>query len=90
MQIVIDIDEEDYENICKIGGLFLQKDIVDCFRKGTPLPKGHGRLIDADLLLEQINQDKREEFSKHQVWLLASVHNKRVQTTIEADKGEYI
>ena len=25
-------------------------DILDAVRNGTPLPKGHGRLIDADIL----------------------------------------
>ena len=39
MKLVIDIDEEDYVNICRIGGLFLPKDIVYCFRNATPLPK---------------------------------------------------
>lgn len=51
MQIVIDIDEDTYKEIKKIVAdgnemCFMQKLIAN----GTPLPKGHGRLIDADTL----------------------------------------
>lgn len=60
MQIVIDIDEnvftrlfdngtEDYEiandDLCVIA---------KAIRKGIPLPKGHGRLIDADAMFKDI------------------------------------
>lgn len=48
MKIVIDIPEEKYkwlkENIPKAD----KKSIVGVIVYGTPLPKGHGRLIDAD------------------------------------------
>ena len=49
MQIVIDIDEDAYKEIKKIVAdgnemCFMQKLIAN----GTLLPKGHGRLIDAD------------------------------------------
>lgn len=37
MKLVIDIDEEDYDNICTIGGLVLPKDILYVFRGATPL-----------------------------------------------------
>lgn len=48
MKIVIDIDEEDYEYIKK------SKDSnFNVIKNGTPLPKGHGRLIDADKLCEK-------------------------------------
>jgi hypothetical protein len=40
MQIVIEIPEQ-WEK-CNI------RFIKECIRNGTPLPKGHGRLIDAD------------------------------------------
>jgi hypothetical protein len=47
MQVVIDIPETYYE-YCKA-----QEDAVEiqlAIKKGTPLPKGHGRLIDADAI----------------------------------------
>ena len=34
---IIDIDEEDYDNICKVGGLVLPRDILYVFRGATPL-----------------------------------------------------
>ena len=53
MQIVIDIPEEWYrwakfKNID--NGSMVSKAILDAIGNGTPLPKGHGRLIDADEL----------------------------------------
>lgn len=56
MQIVIDILEEDFEimkhNIAVNNPLcpLSQKEMVSKVANGTPLPKGHGRLIDAEIL----------------------------------------
>lgn len=56
MQIVINIPEKDYNNITPFlqyepinGGFNLFK-VLEVIKNGTPLPKGHGRLIDADAL----------------------------------------
>lgn len=52
MQIVIDIPNSLYANLKKIkGDSTAGKRIVDCVINGRPLPKGHGRLIDADRFL---------------------------------------
>lgn len=54
MEIVIDIPEEQYEYIkglykaCTDYRTTLM--LYDAVRNGAPLPKGHGRLIDADEL----------------------------------------
>ena len=54
MQIVIDIPNSLYANLAKIQrGSIASKRILDCVRQGTPLPKGHGRLIDADDFFEE-------------------------------------
>ena len=49
MKIIIDIPDEMYAQIIDENGidtmLIPYKDII---KNGTPLPKGHGRLIDAD------------------------------------------
>ena len=50
MKIVIDIPEE------KLGWIKEYPDVYtgwqnESIRNGTPLPKGHGRLIDADVLV---------------------------------------
>lgn len=51
MQIVIDISEEDYKRISTIVDMGLGTNIDEAIKNGTPLPKNHGRLIDADKLV---------------------------------------
>lgn len=53
MQIVIDIPEEDYKFVKKQVADGITNPLKICIANGTPLPKGHGRLIDADALLEK-------------------------------------
>ena len=49
MEIVIDIPNSLYANLSKItNGSIAGKRILDCVKNGTPLPKKHGRLIDAN------------------------------------------
>lgn len=48
MQIVIDIPEEEYKKITQ--GKWEGNSLADYIENGTPLPKGHGRLIDADAI----------------------------------------
>lgn len=75
MQLVIDIPEEIYLNVKK-DYLYDTEVIVNAFKNGTPLPKGHGRLIDADELKKVINQfDYYDQVSD-------------APTIIEADKEE--
>ena len=47
MKIVIDIPKEYYEAIKAISDETSSADML-IIKYGTPLPKGHGRLIDAD------------------------------------------
>ena len=49
MQIVIDISELTYESIMK--SKVLKNVGVDFIKNGTPLPKGHGRLVDENEIL---------------------------------------
>jgi len=84
MKIVIDIPEEYYSLLKGFNDEKCSMDML-LIKHGTPLPKGHGRLIDADVLLDQISRDKREAFTKHQVWLLLSQYNDNAPTIIEAD-----
>jgi hypothetical protein len=54
MQVVINIDDENYDDITLTGentiNLGVLLDLREAVRKGTPLSKGHGRLIDADAI----------------------------------------
>jgi hypothetical protein len=59
MQLVINIDERLYEIITnpkKLPTMYHASRCADAVRNGTPLPKGHGRLIDADALGEELHR----------------------------------
>ena len=63
MQIVIDIDDDIAQDIIdgqndeprNIVRAF-QATIADAIKNGTPLPKGHSRLIDADTTFTKLNE----------------------------------
>ena len=49
MQIVINMPEEQYKRICNhTDGIYDGISLLTIVENGTPLPEGHGRLIDAD------------------------------------------
>ena len=51
MQVVIKISEEMYKwvnDVNKFSDDYGTSDFIDLVKKATPLPKGHGRLVDAD------------------------------------------
>lgn len=55
MKIVIDIPEERYKDIQRIAEVQLNRrtpTVEQIVANGTPLPKNHGRLIDADVLAD--------------------------------------
>ena len=76
MKIVIDIDDNLYTRLFDTGidnyddavDIAIRKgDIVDmakAIRKGTPLPKGHGRLIDADTYRKEMLDSREFDFFK--------------------------
>lgn len=80
MQIVIDIPEKVYKSIqgneyCGI----IDSDMYNAIANGTPLPKGHGRLIDADKI-------KFEYLFQNNEWIATEALIDNQQTIIEADK----
>ena len=52
MKLIIDISEEEYKEVLEdtYSGTPYENKIFTIIANGTPLPKGHGRLIDADAL----------------------------------------
>lgn len=84
MQLVVEISEDTFFDLKKKQN---RTEVDNAVLNGTPLPKGHGKLVDIDLLREQVSHDEREAFSKHQVWLLLSVHNKDIPTILDADEA---
>ena len=86
MQIIIDITDDIYTELTKTGENEINLGILlalrEAVRQGTTLPKGHGRLIDADAYI-----DKHEECG----WLddiTVDEFNAITPTIIEADKEQ--
>ena len=79
MKLIVDIDDELVETAKFAVQLDMGDDYVKSIANGTPLPKGHGRLIDADKLTENI---------LCQTFGLRSVDIDNAPTIIEADKTE--
>ena len=56
MKVIIDIPEDDYKLACNYPDA-----LIACYahyiKAGVPLPKKHGRLIDADALLEDVRKN---------------------------------
>ena len=74
VKLMIEIDESDYEALRNDG---VQSHIAladKIIANGTPLPEGHGRLIDADKLAPKIHGTK------------SIVAMLEAQTIVEADK----
>lgn len=87
MQIVIDIPEKIYNDIRTKNEHGI---IFNAVKNGTPLPKGHGRLIDADKLNRKKKYCFKTEsgaFPKSE-WFIKSDDLFSAPTIIEADKGE--
>lgn len=103
MKLIIDIPEETYEiikninyfyNMSRITERIEKQEIVLAIKNGTPLPKGHGRLIDENELLKmtecyksELGRLKADPFVKCGIETVESFI-KEMPTIIEADKGE--
>ena len=61
MRLIIELSDETYDKVINPDNWYNPnsaiKDIVNAIINGTPLPKGHGRLIDADRLLKEHGDD---------------------------------
>lgn len=85
IELVVKIPEEEYKNICLMSKDGICMALYDWIANGVPLPKGHGRLIDADELLKQSYRiDDSETLSTRDVVNEEEIDN--APTIIEADK----
>ena len=92
MQIVIDIPEEQYitlnaksqEEVLTVIDVSL---LIESIKNGTPLPKGHGRLIDADKIILEATE-KMEHPANHKYMECVIAHMKLADTIIKADGGD--
>lgn len=82
MKIIIDILEEEYQKVQ--DGRAPVSIMRNAIKNGIPLPKGHGRLIDADRLrsMYSINRANFNTVVGIQKWI------DNAPTIIEADKAE--
>ena len=97
MQIVIDIPEKYYkiimdsrreiESLTYPGEDAFMPDVA--IINGTPLPKGHGRLIDADLLVKRYGLEDATQYSNKGTMMLYEIAEMidDAPTIVEADKG---
>ena len=96
MQLVIEISDGLYNNLDEIkNGSIASKIILNCVKKGQILPKGHGRLIDADKLKEKLiewmpkdpcGQEEREYPIEENIIISAIMSIEETKTVIEANK----
>lgn len=89
IELVIKIPEERFRDIQRIAEVQLElnhfKTAEQIIAKGTPLPKGHGRLKDENEIKQMIENAKvKNESSKN----LAENIIKFASTIIEADNAE--
>lgn len=98
MQIVIDIDEYDYKRVKELvsEGVFdyegTTAHLFKSVANGTPLPKGHGRLIDGTRVEQHLKQKllKYGIFPQYRQGIELALNDviKIAPTIIKADKGE--
>lgn len=89
MQIVIEMSDDDYKRIKDMPDAFnsLTSRAYKAIKNGKPLPKGHGRLIDAD----KVENITWQNPNYADAWnVLTEIRDKvrELPTIIEADKEE--
>jgi len=94
IQVVVTLYEGDYQNICKLGyvGQEMSEDVGRAIKDGTILPKGHGKLLDADRTLKNTEEiynasNIKDIINPAQMYAVRKILT-NAQTIIEADKNE--
>jgi hypothetical protein len=72
----------EYE-FCQVTGKYYGDERQACCPL-VELPSKHGRLVDADLAMEKLETDKKEAYTKHDVWLKFSTYG--APTVLEAEE----
>ena len=97
MQIVIDIPEIDYEYIKNDSSIPIAYDnhVYDAIRNGTTLPKGHGNLIDTDILHHEMSEllksttaDETETAGLDNIAVSVMMEIEEAPVIIEADRED--
>ena len=85
MKLIIDMPEDVFKRTVFYREFRDLNDYVTTIKaleKAVPLPKGHGRLIDADALINKCAYDLDNNF------VIDLIDVKEAPTIIETDKGE--
>ena len=90
MQIVIDIPDDVYERCRKYELHCGEAEVLEgAVATGTPLSKGHGRLIDADDLLDRIGLEDNDSNREDNVGEIVTLEDfDFIPTIIEADRAK--
>lgn len=90
MKLIIDIDEDVRVAITRIGLLRIsdemQKEVDRAIQKGTPLPKGHGRLM--ILPEDAVKREQHIVSFSRQKWISEIGLSNATVAIIEADEAE--
>ena len=86
MRLVIDIPDEEYKCVQITGCIGNETCIANAIYNGTPLPRGHGRLIDADAFQDRLTR-QRWTFRSVKEYKEMMLRINDAPTIIEADKG---
>lgn len=95
MKIVIDVREDFFQQLCdeveNASNAGIPIGVLEyVIANGTPLPKGHGRLIDEKKMLNRLkewNADKEKDVVEWGLYNFALNRIIESPTIIEADKG---
>ena len=87
MKIVIDIPEEEYRKVQ--DGRASVSMMRNAIKNGTLLPKGHGKIIDVNDLLDRICLDDTDENREDNVGEIITLEDiDFISAIIEADSGK--
>ena len=92
MQILIDLPENEYKWIMKChktsyADIASKESMLYAIKDGIPLPKGHGRLIDADRIISDAIESMK--YPENHVYMECVIARVKLATTIiEADKED--
>lgn len=84
MELVINIPEEDWKYLKESDGCRWSRAIIEGVINGTPLPKGHGDLIDRRELKKEVYTTTEWNGDVHRIIYEASIDD--AKPIIEADK----
>ena len=89
MKIVIDISEEEYALCKKQWDTECLDTLMIAVKYGTPLPKGHGRIMDVDKIvkkMEEREEQLKDDRSMYETACVETALDIFGDTIIEADK----